>query len=147
MFHYSRAVMRLVPIALLLLPAFGASAGEEDEIVTGCHFSNAEWGTDMIDLCIKENQATRAVVLQYPEKYKRYLDRCRRGNENGWAWVKTCLDNDIDAESALAEYPKDRAGLITVCDAEFGRRGMVAIKKCVDQALERANSSNKDPLR
>ena len=147
MFHYSRAVMRLVPIALLLLLAFGASADEEDEIVTGCHFSNAEWGTDMIDLCIKENQATRAVVLQYPEKYKRYLDRCRRGNENGWAWVKTCLDNDIDAESALAEYPKDRAGLIAVCGAEFGHRGMVAIKKCVDQALERANSSNKDPLR
>lgn len=44
MFHYSRAVMRQVPIALLLLLAFGASAGEEDEIVTGCHFSNAEWG-------------------------------------------------------------------------------------------------------
>ena len=147
MFHYSRAVMRLIPIALLLLLAFGASAGEEDEIVTGCHFSNAEWGADMIDLCIKENQATRAVVLQYPEKYKRYLDRCRRGNENGWAWVKTCLDNDIDAESALAEYPKYRVGLITVCDAEFGHRGMVAIKKCVDQALERANSSNKDQLR
>ena len=147
MFHYSRAVMRLVPIALLLLLAFGASAGEEDEIVTGCHFSNAEWGTDMIDLCIKENQATRAVVLQYPEKYKRYLDRCRRGNENGWAWVKTCLDNDIDAESALAEYPEDRAGLITVCDAEFGHRGMVAIKKCVDHALERANSLNKNELR
>ena len=147
MFHYSRAVMRQVPIALLLLLAFGASAGEEDEIVTGCHFSNAEWGVDMINLCIKENQSTRAVVLQYPEKYKRYLDRCRRGNENGWAWVKTCLDNDIDAESALAEYPKDRAGLITVCDAEFGHRGMAAIKKCVDRALERANSLNKNQLK
>ena len=147
MSQYSRALMGSVPVALLLLLAFGASAGEEDEIVTGCHFSNAEWGADMIDLCIKENQATRAVVLQYPEKYKRYLDRCRRGNENGWAWVKTCLDNDIDAESALAEYPKDRVGLITVCDAEFGHRGMVAIKKCVDHALERANSLNKNQLR
>lgn len=144
MFHYSRAVMRQVPIALLLLLAFGASAGEEDEIVTGCHFSNAEWGVDMISRCIKENQSTRAVVLQYPEKYKRYLDRCRRGNENGWAWVKTCLDNDIEAESALASYPKDRAGLIAVCDAEYGRRGMVAIKNCVDQAVERAHSSTKN---
>ena len=144
MFHYSRAAMRQVPIALMLLLAFGASAGEEDEIVSGCHFSNAEWGVDMINLCIKENQLMRAVVLQYPDKYKRYLDRCRRGNEKGWAWVKTCLDNDIEAESALASYPKDRAGLIAVCDAKYGRRGMVAIKNCVDQAVEGGHSSTKN---
>lgn len=136
-----RGIASIVCVTLLALLSMGACADEEDEIVTGCHYSNAEWGSDMIDRCIKENQATRALVLRYPEKYKRFLNRCRRGNENGWSWVKTCIDNDIEAESALAEYPKDRAGLIAVCDAEFGRRGMVAIKECVDQTVERSNSS------
>ena len=144
MFHYSRAVMRLVPIALLLLLAFGASAGEEDEIVTGCHFSNAEWGVDMIDRCIKENQATRTQVLGYPEKYKKFIDRCRRRNELGWAWVKTCVDRDIEAESALAAYPTEKAGLLNFCHAERGHRGAAAVKDCVDQASERSNSPKKN---
>jgi squalene cyclase len=138
------SVTALAYVALLVLFSASAFAAEEDEIVTGCHFSNAEWGSDMIDRCIKDNQATRAVVLQYPEKYKRFLDRCRRGNANGWAWVKTCIDKDIEAELALADYPKDRAGLIAVCDAEFGRRGMVAVKDCVDQAIERFDSSKQN---
>ena len=127
---------RLVPIVFLVLFATGASADETDEIVTGCHFSNAEWGAEMIDICVKENQATRAEVLRYPEKYRRFVERCRRGSENGWSWVKTCIDKDIAAESALAEYPKEHAGLIKFCDAQFGHRGAAAIRSCVNRALE-----------
>ena len=143
MYRQARAWIACCALLSLLLGIEGR-AGEEDEIVTGCHFSNSEWGADMIDRCIKSNQTTRAEVLQYPSKYKRYVERCRRRNENGWDWVKTCIDNDIEAETALAGYPKDKAGLVMACDAEFGHRGTAAIKKCVDQAIAGADASKKN---
>ncbi len=143
----SRCMTRLVHIALLVLLPFSASADETDEadeIVTGCHFANAEWGADMIDRCIKENQVTRTQVLGYPEKYKKFIDRCRRRNELGWGWVKTCVDRDIEAESALAAYPTEKAGLLNFCHAERGHRGTAAVKDCVDQASEGSNSPKKN---
>ena len=130
----------LIFIALIACSPVSALADEEDDIVTGCHFSNAEWGAQMIDLCINENRARRAEVLAYPEKYKRFVERCRRGNEYGWSMVKSCVDKDIDAEAALATYPKNQAGLIRVCEAEFTHRGVAAVKKCVDKAVNGGDS-------
>lgn len=130
-----RFIGRLYCAALLMLLGLGASAGEEDEIVTGCHFANAEWGNEMIERCVRDNQATREIVLKYPAQHKPIIDRCRRGNDNGWAWVKTCVDNDIEAQLALAQYPKEIAGLIDLCNAEFALRGAALVKKCVDGAL------------
>lgn len=120
---------------LLALTALTTVAGEEDEIVTTCHFANAEWGLEMVERCIRDNQEMRKIVLQFPEIHKPIVERCRRGNDNGWAWVKTCVDNDIEAQSALAQYPKEIAGLIDLCDSEFGLRGAALVKKCVDRAL------------
>jgi hypothetical protein len=120
--------------------SFNAAADESDEIVTGCHHSNAEWGVEAIDRCIKDNQATRALVLKYPAQHQRIVDRCRRGNELGWSWVKTCVDRDIEAESALAQYPKERSGLIDACGAEFGHAGATKVKACVDQMIEAQSS-------
>ncbi len=143
MFLYLRRSASLVCVAFSALLAFDVSADEEDEIVTGCHYSNAEWGNEMIDRCVKDNQATRAMVLQYPEQYKKIVDRCRRGNEFGWSWVKTCVDRDIEAEAALAQYPMERAGLIDVCQADVGHRGAAAVKVCVDRVIEVLGSPNK----
>jgi len=143
MWLYVRGLASLVCVAFSALLPFDASAGEEDEIVTGCHYSNAEWGNEMIDRCIKDNQATRAIVLQYPERYKQIVERCRRKNELGWSWVKACVDNDIEAEAALAKYPMERAALIDVCRADIGHRGAAAVKACVDRAIEVVNSPNK----
>ncbi|MDQ3261174.1 MAG: hypothetical protein M3Q00_10415 [Pseudomonadota bacterium] len=142
MILYLRPLASLICVAFSALLPFDASADEEDEIVTGCHHSNAEWGSEMIDRCVKDNQATRAIVLQYPEQHKQIVDRCRRGNELGWSWVKTCVDRDIEAESALAQYPKERAGLIDVCHADFGHRGAAVVKACVDRVIKILNSPN-----
>lgn len=133
---------KLYCAALLMLLGTGASAGEEDEIVTGCHFANAEWGVEMVERCVRDNQQIRNIVLQYSEMHKPIVNRCRRGNDNGWAWVKTCVDNDIEAQSALAQYPKEIAGLIDLCDAEFGLRGAALVKKCVDRALAGPDPKN-----
>ncbi len=138
-------LMNVIGASLLVaLTSLAAVAGEEDEIVTNCYFANAEWGSEMIDRCIRDNQATRALVLKYPDKHKAIIDRCRRGNGNGWSWVKTCLDLDIEAETALAQYPKEMAGLMNICEAEFGHRGIVAIKACVDAGIDGSTTPNKD---
>jgi hypothetical protein len=140
----TRRFMSITCSLLLALSSLGALGEEEDEIVTGCHFSNAEWGSEMIDRCIRDNQATRALVLQYPEQHKAIIDRCRRGNGNGWSWVKTCVDRDIEAETALAQYPKEMAGSMNICQAEFGHRGAAAIKACVDNAIDASTTPNKN---
>ena len=143
MLLHPRCLSALICLAISALLPFNASADENDEIVTGCHHSNAEWGFDAIDRCIKDNQSTRAVVLQYPEKYQRIVDRCRRKNEFGWSWVKTCVDRDIEAESALAQYPKESASVLDVCHVDFGHRGAAAVKACVDRVTEALNSPSK----
>jgi hypothetical protein len=136
MLHYFCRVATIVVTSFAFCSAQQLQAGEDDEIVTGCHFSNAEWGSDAIDRCIKDNMANRALVLQYPARYKSSVSRCRLKNEYGWDFVKSCIDKDIAAETALAAYPKDKIGLIDFCTAEFGSRGSAVIKACVDKKAE-----------
>ncbi len=126
--------------AALSLMASVALAGEEDEIVTGCHFSNGEWGTDAIHICINENRTIRTQVLAYPAAHQRIVDRCRRGRDLGWSWVKTCVDKDIEATAALAKYPSETSGLINDCEAEVGHRGAARVKACVDKVVETKDS-------
>lgn len=127
-------------VALFVLACHNAAAGEEDEIVTGCHFSNAEWGTEAIHRCIEVNRATRALVLSYPAQYKRIVDRCRQMNEYGWDWVKICVDRDIEAEVALTAYPSERIQLIDACQREFAHLGTARVKACVDELLAAPSS-------
>ncbi len=128
---------------VLMLISLGASAGEEDEIVTSCHFSNAEWGVGMINLCIKENQALRLSLLAYPQPYQRFLNRCRTKSELGWDKVKICVDKDIEADTALKQYPAEKAERITYCESEFGGRGPVVVKACVDGEANEASEKQK----
>lgn len=129
-----RSTLRLGCGALLLACCgLTAWAGEEDEIVTGCHYSNAEWGQEMIDRCIKDNQKNRELVLAYPPQHKRIVNRCRQFNHYGWSYVKTCVDRDIEAEAALAQYPAEKDKEIAACKEQFAWRGPATVKACVDQ--------------
>ena len=96
----------------------------------------AEFGTIAIQICIKDNQAARAAVLQYPKEAKDIVARCARGSEMGWSMVKRCIDNDIEAQSALANYRTEHASLMDKCKEEFERRGAARIKSCVGQGIE-----------
>ncbi len=120
---------------LVAILSAACRAGEEDEIVTGCHFSNAEWGQQMIDNCIKDNFENRALVLQYPEQHKSIVNRCRLKNEYGWSEVKKCIDKDIEAQVALKSYDGDKAAVVAACGDEFAPRGFVAVKACADKKL------------
>lgn len=126
----------IVFAAMLLLFPLATWADENDDIVIGCNFSNAEFGVVAIQICIKDNLAARAAVLQYPDEVKDIVARCVRGREMGWSMVKLCIDNDIEAEAALANYGKEHGALLEKCKTEFGHRGATRIKTCVDQATE-----------
>ena len=124
----------VLPAMLLFSPAI--CADDNDDIVNGCNFSNAEFGTVAIQICIQDNQAARAAVAQYPEAAKDIVTRCVRGRELGWSMVKRCIDNDIQAEAALATYGREHDDLMAMCKTEFDRRGATRIKSCVDHAIE-----------
>jgi len=90
-----KIVMHLLP--LLLLSASRAhgeeqtSVDEEAQIVTTCYYANAEWGTDMVNLCVEENRRVRAEVLALPDVHAAAVRRCRASAELGWSWVKECV--------------------------------------------------------
>ena len=74
---------------MFLLFSSAICADENDDIVIGCNFSNAEFGTVAIQICIKDNQAARAAVSQYPEEVKGIVARCVNvtGRVVHGAWV------------------------------------------------------------
>ena len=78
------ALMKTTVLAAILLLASGACLADDDsEIVSGCAMSNAEFGTEMIDICVKENQAARAEIARYPAQMKKIVERCSRRKEMG----------------------------------------------------------------
>lgn len=128
--------MRKIVLPAMVLFSSAICADDNDDIVNGCNFSNAEFGTVAIQICIKDNQAARAAVAQYPEAVKDIVARCVRGRELGWSMVKLCIDKDIEAEAALATYGKEHDASLAFCKTEFGGRGAARIKACVDQSIE-----------
>jgi hypothetical protein len=137
------AIMRTVLIAAILasLP-LAALADDDSDIVTGCLMSNAEFGNEMAQICIKENQAARAEVARYPDELKVTVERCTRRKEMGWGIVKKCIDDDIAAGPALEAYARDHAALVERCQDEFRGREATRIKHCVDQALDAERINN-----
>lgn len=137
MTRYPAAMFRLALIFLSLLLSVDVARADDEEaqIVTTCHYGNAEWGYDMINRCIDENRAQRAEVLRLPAEHAAAVFRCRQSAELGWAWVQTCVQKDAQARAALATYPAAAAALIKTCSAELGAAGSPAIKDCVDKGL------------
>jgi len=49
--------------------------------------------------------------------------------------VKVCVDRDIEADAALAQYPVEHASVIQLCRTELGKQGPAKVKACVDQRI------------
>ena len=129
-------MMKNLIIALVLAVASSAIFADDDsDIISGCAMSNAEFGTDMIRICINENKTARADLQAYPEQYKALVDRCTRRKEMGWGIVKRCVDEDIAAKPVLEAYAKTHAQLLAQCQEEFQGRELSRIKLCVDHKL------------
>ena len=126
--------------AFLLLSANVCRADDDSDIVTGCLMSNAEFGYEMAQICIKENQDNRAEVARYPDAVKDIVARCTRRKEMGWGNVKKCIDDDIAAKPVLEVYARDNGPLLEACQEKFRGRELSRIKICVDQVLEAEKS-------
>jgi hypothetical protein len=135
--------MKTLILALLLAVASPVAFADDDsDIISGCAMSNAEFGTEMIQICINENKAARADVHAYPEQYKGLVARCTRRKEMGWSIVKRCIDDDIAAKPVLETYAKEHGPLLAQCQEEFQGRELARIKLCVEMALA-ANGAEK----
>ena len=133
------AMPRLVGLACAMLAISGVARAEDEEaqIVMTCHYANAEWGNDAIHRCIDENRALREEVLRLPDAFARDIARCRANAELGWGWVKTCVEAEAAARAALAAYPGEARALVDACRRDVGGQGLVAVKKCVDQRMQK----------
>jgi hypothetical protein len=49
--------------------------------------------------------------------------------------IKLCVDKDLEAETALAQYPPQHAWAVEACRAEIANQGAAKIKACVDQRI------------
>ena len=105
--------------------------------------SNAEFGSQMAQICIRENQAVRAEVARYPDEVKDIVTRCTRRKEMGWGIVKKCIDDDIAAAPVLEAYARDHGPLLERCQEEYRGREASRIKLCVEQAFEAEKSRGK----
>jgi hypothetical protein len=129
--------MKILSLIVILLSCAAAWAADEDaDIVTNCLMSNAEFGTEMAQVCIKENKDARAEVARYPEEFKTIVERCKRRKEMGWGLVKKCIDDDIAAGPVLEAYAKEQPALLERCQMELLGREPSRIKLCVEMALE-----------
>jgi len=129
--------MKTLIFAITLALASSACLADDDsDIISGCAMSNAEFGTEMIGICIKENQAALAEIARYPGEMKDIIARCSRRKEMGWGIVKKCIDDDVAAGPVLEAYARDHGPLLEHCQDEFRGREASRIKLCVEKALE-----------
>lgn len=126
----------IILAGVLLLSSTPCLADDDSDTVSGCAMSNAEFGTEMIDICVKANQAARAEIARYPAERKKIVDRCSRRKEMGWGIVKKCIDEEIAAGPVLEAYARDHRPLLEHCQEEFLGREASRINLCVEKALE-----------
>ena len=105
--------------------------------------SNAEFGSEMAQICIKRNQSVRAEVARYPEAVKDIVELCSRRKEMGWDFVKKCIDDDIAAAPVLEVYARDHGPLLARCQIKYLGREASRIKLCVETAIEAQKSDAK----
>ena len=130
----------IILAALLALSSAASRADDDSDIVTGCLMSNAEFGSEMAQICIKENQAARAEVARYPDGVRVIVERCTRWKEMGWSVVKKCIDDDIAAIPVLEAYAKDHGRLLEQCQELFRDRELSRIRLCVEKAVDAEKS-------
>ena len=126
----------IIVAAIMVLSSSACRADDDSEIVTGCLMSNAEFGSEMAQICIKRNQSVRAEVARYPDEVKDIVELCSRRKEMGWDLVKKCIDDDIAAAPVLEVYARDHGPLLERCQIEYLGREASRIKHCVDKAIE-----------
>jgi hypothetical protein len=71
------------------------------------------------------------------------IDRCRsQMGEYGAAMVKACVDQDIEALTAINKYPEKHRPTISRCMGQMREYGFTMVKACADQDIEAEEALN-----
>jgi hypothetical protein len=122
----------IVGLALLLLVAPALADDDDFEIVTLCHYTNAEWGLELIETCINEDRRERTRVQQYPPRYHAIVEKCKEYRLGGWRRVTQCIDNDIADAAAMEAFGTEGKQAVAKCEVKFPDARPSEIKACVD---------------
>ena len=69
------------------------------------------------------------------------IERCqRRMGRHGPAMVKGCVDLDLEAHAALADYPVEYKAIVDRCVQRMGRHGWAMVRGCADLDIEAARA-------
>lgn len=128
--------MLSVLFAAALFNPFPLFADEAEElrasIVVHCFYSVGEFGSQLVDICVKENLAAAQALQKYPAAI---VDHCAgRVQGDGWSKIRMCADEEIAAEEALSKLGPKYAATIAECRDTVGASGSAKVKACVDAA-------------
>ena len=71
-----------------------------------CRAQMGDLGSSMVKFCVHEDLAAYESLQGYDDRYSEIIARCKGQMLalTGWATVKFCADEEIEAERALEEY-------------------------------------------
>jgi hypothetical protein len=136
----------IVGLALLLLVAPARADDDDFDIVTSCHYTNAEWGLQMIESCINENRDERTRVEQYPPRFRAIVEKCKEYRLGGWRRVTQCIDKDIVDAEALEAYGAEKKQMVVKCKVGMPDARPSEIRECVEGAPGNAPGLRPPPI-
>lgn len=131
--------MKFLRSLILALAVCAPAAGLCDEaeelrasIVVRCLYSVGEFGSQLVDICVKEDLAAAQALKKYPASV---VDHCAgRVQGDGWSRIRMCADEEIAAEAALSKLDPKYAAALAECRSKAGVSGSAKVKACVDAA-------------
>jgi len=125
-------------IALLVTATLSTAAPVTDEelraeVVYWCYVQSGEFGTEAVDLCVRDEFAAAKALQSYPPATRVFREACdRRTGARGLTQVKACVDEEIAFQAELATYPADRAPRIDACRQRYGPAGPSRVRRCIE---------------
>lgn len=96
-----RTLLLLPGCALALLWSVASYAGDPAEIVERCIYDIGEFGTEAVDMCVKQDRAAEKALLAYPPEAAPLIEACiKRAKAGGWVMVQRCVDRRLAAPPA-----------------------------------------------
>lgn len=75
-----------------------ALAADTADIVTRCIFDIGEFGSEAVDVCVKQDIAAQKALAAYPPEAAPTIESCtERAKNGGWVMVQRCVDRALNA--------------------------------------------------
>ena len=86
---------RALPLIALLF-AQPVLAEDTADIVTRCIFDIGEFGSEAVDICVKQDVAAQKALKAYPPEAGPVIADCaERAKNGGWVMVQRCVDRKL----------------------------------------------------